>query len=91
MSLQKISKFIFKFPNDVQPLERRLQMGLFDGRKRQGGYSVSFSEVRFAIHLMNLKLLLICVILFRNIIEGAGILTFKLKNFIQILYNNSSK
>lgn len=46
MRLEKLAKLAFRFPNNVQPLERRLESGLMDGRKRQSGYNVSFSEVR---------------------------------------------
>ena len=46
MRLEKLAKLAFRFPSNVQPLERRLQGGLVDGRKRQSGYNVSFSEVR---------------------------------------------
>ncbi|TIB74807.1 hypothetical protein E3Q22_00025 [Wallemia mellicola] len=44
MRLEKLAKLAFRFPNNVQPLERRLESGLLDGRKRQSGYNVSFSE-----------------------------------------------
>ncbi|EOR01347.1 hypothetical protein E3P92_01520 [Wallemia ichthyophaga] len=44
MRLEKLAKLSFRFPTNVQPLERRFQSGLLDGRNRQSGYNVSFSE-----------------------------------------------
>lgn len=72
MRLEKLAKLAFRFPNNVQPLERRLECGLLDGRKRQSGYNVSFSEVR-RVCRTSMRLLT----LYSAILEGVGILIFK--------------